>query len=98
MGRMAIPQSKASEKFGARVKEARLRLGLSQIQLWQISGIHFTNIGKIERGEANPALHTVIRLAYSLDVDPAELVSGLGLADLPAETQTLVLPLKERKK
>ncbi len=93
---MAQPHSNAARILGERVKAARTSLGLSQIQVWQISGIHFTNIGKIERGDANPALHTIIRLADALNVDPAELVAGLSADSLPADEQALVLPANAR--
>lgn len=96
-GRMAKPQSDASHILGQRVKAARTSLGLSQIQVWQISGIHFTNIGKIERGEANPALHTLIRLADALNIDPAELVAGFTANSLPADEQALMLPTDARE-
>ena len=94
---MASPHSPASATFGARIRDARLRLGLSQIQVWQISGIHFTNIGKIERGEANPALHTIIRLADAVQVDPGELITGLTAADLPEDDRARILPENVRE-
>lgn len=93
---MAVPHSAASRILGERVKTARIALGLSQIQVWQISGIHFTNIGKIERGEANPALHTIVRLADALNIDPGELVSGINAHDLPVNDQAAILPSPAR--
>lgn len=82
---MAHPQSAASQKLGERIRDHRTALGLSQIDLWLKCGIHFTNIGKIERGEANPSLHTLIRLAGALEVDPGVLIQGLTTQDLPVD-------------
>lgn len=94
--RVVNPQSEAARKLGKRVKDARVALGLSQIQVWQISGIHFTNIGKIERGTANPALHTIVRLADALNLEASELVAGITAADLPEKEQELLLPRSAR--
>jgi predicted transcriptional regulator len=50
---------------------------LSQEGLADRTGVHRTYIGHVERGEVNPTLWSIIRIAASLGVDPAELVSGL---------------------
>jgi hypothetical protein len=39
--------------------------------------MHVTNYGRVERGEANSELHTIVRLATALDTDPGELLAGL---------------------
>ena len=64
-------------EFGDRVRVARLELGLSQEALAEAAGLHRTYIGTIERGERNPALLNILRLATALDVDAAELVTHL---------------------
>lgn len=47
--------------------------------------MHVTNYGRVERGEANSELHTIVRLATALGVDPGELLTGLfGDGMLPA--------------
>jgi transcriptional regulator with XRE-family HTH domain len=63
--------------FGRRIREARVALGVSQEDIANLADMHVTNYGRVERGEANSELHTIIRLATALDVDPAELVTGL---------------------
>lgn len=93
---MANPYSEASRVFGERVRNARTALGLSQVDVWQISGVHFTNVGKIERGEANPALHTIIRLADALNIDPAQLVVGFTANDLSVKERGQILPVSAR--
>ncbi len=62
--------------------------------------MHVTNFGKIERGVANPSLHTIIRIASVLSADPAELVSGLNRDLLPQQTHTLTAAefIRERER
>lgn len=43
--------------------EARRQIGLTQKQLAQRTGIHQADISKLERGNANPSLRTLMRLA-----------------------------------
>ncbi len=76
---MARPASRQppAQLFGQRVRDRRLRLGLSQELLAQRSGLHRTYIGSLERGERNVALLNIVRLADALGTDPAELVGGL---------------------
>ena len=59
--------------FGRRVRGLRERLGLSQEQLAQRSGLHRTYVGGIERGERNPSLINISRLAAALGVGIVEL-------------------------
>ncbi len=59
------------------MRAARLALGQSQEQIAHLADMHVTNYGRIERGEANSELHTIVRLATALDTDPAELIAGL---------------------
>ena len=82
---MPTPRSRASEIFGARVRQARFALGESQERIAHLADMHVTNYGRIERGEANSELNTIVRLATALDTDPAELMAGLyGDGMLPA--------------
>lgn len=74
---MAAPRSRAARLFGERVRAARIDLGLSQEDIANLAEMHVTNYGRIERGEANSELHTIVRLATALDTDPAVLMAGL---------------------
>lgn len=51
--------------------------------------MHVSNYGKIERGQANPSLHTIVRIAAVLEIDPAELVRGLRGDMIPARSHKL---------
>ena len=59
--------------FGLAVRRFRGKSGLSQEGLAERTGIHRTYIGGIERGERNPTLLMIHRLATALDIKPAEL-------------------------
>ena len=71
--------SKVLAIFGSRVRVRRQDLGLSQEDLADVSGLHRTYIGSLERGERNISLANVVRLASALQLDPSELVKGLQL-------------------
>jgi transcriptional regulator with XRE-family HTH domain len=62
------------KKFGATVRRLRTEKGLSQEAFAASVGIHRTYIGGIERGERNPTLTMIERIARALDVDPGSLV------------------------
>jgi transcriptional regulator with XRE-family HTH domain len=66
-------------EFGARIRERRSDLGLSQEALAERCELHRTYIGAVERGERNVALLNTLRLAKGLQVDAGDLVRGLAL-------------------
>lgn len=72
------PISDAAQTFGARVRARRNELGKSQERLADDSGMHWTFIGQVERGQRNVSLHNILKLAEALSVDPADLVRGLS--------------------
>ena len=59
--------------FGNRVRALRHRLGISQEELAARSGLHRTYVGGIERGERNPSLVNIGRIADALKVRPLDL-------------------------
>lgn len=68
----------ASAAFGARLKELRAQKGVSQDKLADETDVHPTAIGRLERGDREPRLTTILRLARGLDVRPGELVDDLA--------------------
>lgn len=57
-------------KFGARLKELRVRKGLSQEQLSFRAGIDRSYISDVERGLRNIAIVNIYKLAEALEVPP----------------------------
>ena len=62
-------------RFGRRVRELRLAAGLSQEELAERAGLHYTYVGGIERGERNLGLLNIERMAAGLGISLAELFS-----------------------
>lgn len=71
------PVSDAAGIFGERVRERRHKLGLSQEALAEGTSLHWSFIGRIERGQSNLTLANIVKLAEALEIDPAKLVAGL---------------------
>ena len=65
--------------FGKNVRALRTeaRPRLSQERLADITGLHRTEIGKIEQGRVDLRLMTLHRVAHALDAAPEELFKGL---------------------
>jgi transcriptional regulator with XRE-family HTH domain len=63
--------------FGRRVRELRKQSGLSQEQLAERAGLHWTYVSGVERGLRTPGLDVIGRLAQGLGVSPAELFASL---------------------
>lgn len=63
--------------LGKRVRSRRLEMGLSQEALADVSGLHRTYVGSLERGERNVCLLNIVRIASALKLDPGDLIRGL---------------------
>ena len=62
-----------SQDFGKRVRALRAEAGLSQEKLAEKAGMHPTYLSDIERGQRNPTLEVISRLAKALGVRIREL-------------------------
>lgn len=65
-------------KLGEFIREKRLDKDISLRKLAEISGISFSHLSKIERGEHNPAKETLETLSKALDIDLYELLLMAG--------------------
>lgn len=61
-------------KFGAKVREERKRLSLSQEELAERAGLHRTYIGMIERAEKNVTLLNIEKIAQALEMPIGDLM------------------------
>ena len=60
-------------KFGNKVRERRIALGLSQEDLASRAGVHRTYVGMIERAEKNITLINIEKIAKALQISLDEL-------------------------
>lgn len=81
---MAPPERNNDEQFdvaktelGHRVRAARQAQGKSLETLAEGSALHWSFVSRVERGQGNLTLRSLLRLAEALEVDPGDLVSGL---------------------
>lgn len=64
-------------KFGQKVRDERVKLGLSQESLAELANVHRTYIGMIERAEKNITLTNIEKIAKALGLTIDELTKGL---------------------
>lgn len=67
-----LPQ--ARKIFAQKLRQIRQMRGLSQEGLADLSGLHRTYVGSVERGERNISIDNMERLAIALEVDITELL------------------------
>jgi transcriptional regulator with XRE-family HTH domain len=60
--------------FGQRLRQIRIRAGLSQSELETASGIPKARLSRYENGHVAPSIHTLARLAEALQVSEATLL------------------------
>ncbi|ODP28500.1 putative HTH-type transcriptional regulator [Paenibacillus nuruki] len=63
------------QTIGESVRFLRQQNGLSQEQLALISGINTSYVGQIERGEKNPTIKTLEKIAYALKTTVVDLLT-----------------------
>lgn len=71
---------------GVRIRQLRKQRKLSQEELGYKSGLHYTHIGAIERGEKNWSIDTLVKVAGGLNVTINDL---LVLPSKPEEIKKL---------
>jgi transcriptional regulator with XRE-family HTH domain len=59
--------------LGLRIRGLREKANISQEELGQIAGLHRTYIGAIERGERNPSVLSLKKIADALKVTLGDL-------------------------
>lgn len=58
------------------MRRVRKAAGLTQQALWDSSGVNMTEISRIENGQKDPQLTTIVRLAVGLGIQPGDLLAG----------------------
>jgi transcriptional regulator with XRE-family HTH domain len=73
--------SEIAKFVGQRIRSCRIRLELSQEKLAEMSGVHPTYIGQLERGEKNATLESIEKIAKALNIPLSRLFEKLGDSD-----------------
>lgn len=60
--------------LGSNLRDARKRLGLTQEGVAERSGVHATEVSRIEAGKRDPRVSTLKRLAAAVEVPPGRLL------------------------
>jgi transcriptional regulator with XRE-family HTH domain len=60
-----------------RIRQLRAERNWSQEQMAEASGMHWTYIGQVERGERNLTLQSIYAIAHALDIKISELFKGV---------------------
>lgn len=68
----------ASEQLAANLAAARAKAKMTQEEVGLRSGVHPTEVSRIERGQRDPRVSTVLKLAKALRLPPAALFEGIG--------------------
>ena len=71
---MTMDKKELLKKFGLYVKFARMKHGVTRVQVAELMGVHPTYIGKIETGRINMSLAKILELAQALDVNINKLL------------------------
>ncbi|MGE5592908.1 MAG: helix-turn-helix domain-containing protein [Betaproteobacteria bacterium] len=66
------------EHTGSRIRRLRRLRRMTQEQLGELTGLHVSYIGQLERGQRTPSVKTLDAIAKALQVDPALLVKSTG--------------------
>jgi transcriptional regulator with XRE-family HTH domain len=80
---MVQTQSEIAREVGRRIQRIRATTGVSARVLAECADMDLTNFQRIERGIGNPTIATLVQIATALEIDVAELVTGLDPNDLP---------------
>lgn len=62
------------QKFGDKLQKVRKSQSISQEELAAKLSMHRTYIGMVERGERNPTIRTLYKLAKALKVEASDLL------------------------
>ncbi|HEY5193682.1 MAG TPA: helix-turn-helix transcriptional regulator [Solirubrobacteraceae bacterium] len=76
-------ETEPGAQFGANLKWARSRAGISQERLALDAKVDRAAISVYENGGREPNLRTVLKLALKLDIRPDFLLEGIGAAAQP---------------
>jgi transcriptional regulator with XRE-family HTH domain len=94
-------------EIGRRIRDARRRASLTQVDLAQKAGLARTSITNIEMGNQQPTIHALWRIADSVQTSPCDLLpkwprqpagaDSFLPNDVPAATRAALLRIDARQ-
>lgn len=63
--------------LGSRIRDTRKSQGQSQEQLAEVSGLHHTYIGAVERGERNISIKSLLKITNALKISMGEVFESV---------------------
>ena len=69
------------KRLGHRIRELRKERRMSQTELAEKAGVALMTISRLERGEHDPHMKTLARIARSLGVPLLELIRSAGYSE-----------------
>ena len=63
--------------FGKKLRELRLKRGVSQEKLAEMADLHRNYVGVLERGNQSVSLVSLVKLAHALKVKPSDLIEHI---------------------
>lgn len=66
---MIVKIEDIDKKVGLNIRVQRVKRGISQEELADLSGIARSTMGIVERGEQSPSLQTIAKIATALKMD-----------------------------
>lgn len=76
-----MDQAEIQRRFGARVRQLREAVGLSQEESAHQSGLDRSYVGQVERGERNISLFNIYKIANGIGVRPNDLFVDVNLSE-----------------
>ena len=74
MAKRAHTKTTARLRFATNMRLARQQLGISQEELADLSGLHRTYVGSVERGERNISIDNMEAIAIALNQELTALL------------------------
>ena len=93
---MGVNDREILRVLGRNIRQARLKAGLTQECLSELSGVHVQTIGALEHGNFPFAVTTFARISQFLEISPNRLLDGLRLPD-PERTARIKMALARKR-
>ena len=74
-------QSDIKQRFGKAIRRRRRELDFSQEELAERAELHRTYVSDIERGDRNPSLENIEKLAKALNMKVSDLFISYGVEE-----------------